>query len=218
MKRVLYLTLLLVLSSCDQSQDKSAPEISPPEINTPEITQPKINPPEITPPEINTPKINPPEITAPDITAPEITAPEITAPEITAPEIKVRQNDNKTIYNLPSDILFDFDKSDIRPSAEEALTQISASIAQRGAPNAQIKISGHTDAVGNDDYNLALSDRRAEAVAQWLVENVNIDASRLTTQGVGEAQPIAANTQPDGSDNPAGRQQNRRVEIIVPRN
>jgi outer membrane protein OmpA-like peptidoglycan-associated protein len=62
---------------------------------------------------------------------------------------------------------------------------------------------------------MKLSDNRAAAVKSWLVENAGVSASRITTRGWGETKPIASNTKPDGSDNPAGRQKNRRVEITI---
>ena len=66
-----------------------------------------------------------------------------------------------------------------------------------------------------DTYNLRLSARRAESVKAWLVQQGGIDGKRMTTKGWGEAKPVAPNTHPDGSDNPEGRQRNRRVELTV---
>jgi outer membrane protein OmpA-like peptidoglycan-associated protein len=129
-------------------------------------------------------------------------------------DVKIQQNQNSTIYTLPADILFDFDKADLQADAEVALQQISSSIAQRFA-NAPIQINGHTDSVGNNAYNRELSKRRAESVRQWLITKTNIQPDQMTIQGRGKSQPVAPNTKPDGSDNPQGRQQNRRVEIIV---
>ncbi|WP_319423662.1 OmpA family protein [Pleurocapsa sp. FMAR1] len=107
-----------------------------------------------------------------------------------------------------------FDKASLRPDAEVALQQISNSIAQRSA-NGLIEIDGHTDSVGNDAYNLKLSKRRAESVQQWLIVNKSIKPEQMTAEGLGETQPVAPNTNSDGSDNPQGRQKNRRVEIVV---
>jgi len=76
-----------------------------------------------------------------------------------------------------------------------------------------IKVEGHTDAKGSDDYNLDLSKRRAESVKQWF-ESSGIDSSLVTTQGYGETKPVAENTK-SGKDNPEGRALNRRVEIVV---
>jgi outer membrane protein OmpA-like peptidoglycan-associated protein len=125
----------------------------------------------------------------------------------------VQQGSGLTVFTLESDILFDFDQSTIRPDAETALQQVSRAIARRYPDNA-MQIRGHTDSVGRDDYNQALSERRATAVQAWLEQQGEI-TDRVTIRGYGESQPIAPNTQPDGSDNPQGRQLNRRVEIII---
>jgi outer membrane protein OmpA-like peptidoglycan-associated protein len=82
-------------------------------------------------------------------------------------------------------------------------------------PGGKVLIEGHTDSKGSPDLNLELSKRRAEAVKDWLVKKKRIPKSIITTRGFGETKPVAPNTNPDGSDNPQGRQQNRRVEITV---
>ncbi len=81
---------------------------------------------------------------------------------------------------------------------------------------AQVLVLGFTDDKGGDDYNQALSERRAEAVKSYLVSNFGIDGGRVRTEGRGERDPVAPNRKPDGSDNPEGRQQNRRVEVVFP--
>ncbi len=77
-----------------------------------------------------------------------------------------------------------------------------------------VAIHGHTDAKGANDYNQSLSVRRAEAVHLWLVEKGGAQAN-YEIMGHGETQPVAPNTNPDGTDNPDGRAQNRRVEISI---
>ena len=175
---------------------------------------PSAKAPSVNPPTINVPEITPPTVDVPEIDVPTVDVPRIALPEITVPEVIVRQNDELTIYTLPADILFDFDQSNIRPDAEMALQQISASIAER-FPNVPLQIRGHTDAKGGEDYNLALSQRRSASVKQWLITNAGISPNRMSTQGYGESQPVAPNTQADGTDNPSGRQLNRRVEIVA---
>ena len=135
-------------------------------------------------------------------------------PEVTSSEVLIQQNEDMTVFTLSADVLFDFDKSNIRPDAESALQQLSAAIAER-FPNDPLQIHGHTDAKGEDAYNVDLSERRAASVQQWLSTHANINRDRMTTHGHGEHQPVAPNTHTDGSDNPAGRQLNRRVEIVV---
>jgi outer membrane protein OmpA-like peptidoglycan-associated protein len=131
-----------------------------------------------------------------------------------APKAQVLQGAGTTTYVLRADLLFDFNKADIRPDAAVTLRQVAASIARR-FPGARLEIDGHTDSVGGDAYNLDLSLRRARAVAGWLGRNGHLDAGRMTTRGYGESKPVAPNTRRDGSDNPTGRQLNRRVAIGV---
>lgn len=122
----------------------------------------------------------------------------------TATEIKIE---------LSGDVLFDFDKADIRAEAEPVLNRVADVL--MGHPDAAVTIAGHTDAKGSDSYNLKLSQRRAASVKTWLVENGGVDGDNLRTRGFGESRPVVPNAHPDGSDDPEGRQKNRRVEISV---
>jgi len=108
---------------------------------------------------------------------------------------------------LPADVLFDFDKADVRPDAAQALGRLATVI--RGYPTGRVAIEGHTDAKGNDAYNQKLSERRAESVKSWLVEREKIAADRITTRGAGKSRPVADNS------TEAGRQKNRRVEVVI---
>jgi outer membrane protein OmpA-like peptidoglycan-associated protein len=108
---------------------------------------------------------------------------------------------------LPADVLFDFDKADVRPDAAQALGHLATVI--RGYPKGRVDIEGHTDAKGNAAYNQKLSERRAESVKRWLVEREGIAADRLTTRGAGASRPVADNS------TDAGRQKNRRVEVVI---
>ncbi len=108
---------------------------------------------------------------------------------------------------------FDFDKSTLRPDAVAILNE-AIEILKR-YPDLKVEVAGHTDSIGTDAYNQGLSERRARAVYDYLTSN-GIDASRLVgPNGYGESRPIAPNTNPDGSDNPEGRAQNRRTELNV---
>ncbi|MGV8940922.1 MAG: OmpA family protein [Lysobacter sp.] len=108
---------------------------------------------------------------------------------------------------------FDFDKSTLRPDAVAILSE-ATQILQR-YPELKVEVAGHTDSKGTDAYNQSLSERRATAVYNYLTSN-GVDASRMTgPNGYGESRPIAPNTNPDGSDNPEGRAQNRRTELNV---
>jgi outer membrane protein OmpA-like peptidoglycan-associated protein len=119
--------------------------------------------------------------------------------------------DESDVIRLPGDLLFGFDRADIRPAAETALRKAATLIQQR-QPRA-LSVEGHTDAIGEAGYNVVLSNRRAHAVARWLASRKVAKSSAIHTKGWGKMRPVAPNTRPDGSDDPAGRQKNRRVEI-----
>jgi outer membrane protein OmpA-like peptidoglycan-associated protein len=128
-------------------------------------------------------------------------------------DIEVKETETEIKIELSGDILFDFDKWNIRPAAEPVLQKVADVIKQY--PSATVLIEGYTDSKGSDSYNLRLSDRRAVSVKDWLLKKGGVKPRRMTTRGWGEANPVAPNTNPDGSDNPEGRQKNRRVEITV---
>jgi outer membrane protein OmpA-like peptidoglycan-associated protein len=128
-------------------------------------------------------------------------------------DLEVKETDTEIRIELSGDILFDFDKWDIRPAAEPVLTQVAGVINKY--PNAAVLIEGYTDSKGKDSYNLKLSDRRAASVKDWLMKKGGVGNKNITTKGLGEADPVTPNENPDGSDNPEGRQKNRRVEITV---
>lgn len=114
---------------------------------------------------------------------------------------------------LASDILFDFDSAAIRPDAAAELRKVAHVIRQKAA--GEVRIVGHTDSKGTESYNLKLSQDRAFAVTRWLAENEGIPMSLMAARGMGESEPIAHDTRPDGSDYPEGRAQNRRVTIHI---
>jgi len=126
--------------------------------------------------------------------------------------LQVRETETETRIELPADILFDFDKADIRPTAAPALKQ-AAEIIRKGA-RGTVTIEGHTDAKGSAGYNQKLSERRSASVRQWLVEREDLGRVRFQTKGFGAARPVAPNAKPNGADDPEGRQKNRRVEIV----
>ena len=113
--------------------------------------------------------------------------------------------------NLSSDVLFDFDKAELKPEADSELQTAADIIRQKG--KGLIMISGYTDSKGTDAYNKRLSLARAQAVKNWF-EAQGLHQN-YQTEGLGAANPVAPNTNDDGSDNPEGRAKNRRVEIIV---
>lgn len=122
-------------------------------------------------------------------------------------DLGATETDLEVRVELPADVLFDFDKADIRSDAASALGQLATLI--RAYPSGSATLEGHTDSKGNDEYNQRLSERRAESVKRWLVEREGIEAGRLTPKGWGETKPVA------GNDDEAGRQKNRRVEVVI---
>ena len=116
-------------------------------------------------------------------------------------------------YELPADVLFRFDSANLLPQASTALEERLSAI-RRAYQYPLIRVEGHTDSIGSDAANDALSLRRAEAVRQWLIGN-GIPAAAITVAGYGKRQPIASNTRPDGSDDPEGRARNRRVVLVA---
>lgn len=115
------------------------------------------------------------------------------------------------VIDLPADVLFDFDKAELRPDAQASLAK-AAELLQSYA-NAPIAVRGHTDAKGSDAYNDALSLRRAQAVAERLRGAAG--GRPIAAEGLGKRRPVAPNQHADGSDDPEGRQRNRRVEIVI---
>ena len=113
---------------------------------------------------------------------------------------------NSLLITLDSGVLFDVDKYDLRPEAQETLNQLAKLLTEAGIT--AFEIDGHTDSNADDDYNQTLSENRANAVKEYLkAQGVTAE---ITTQGYGESRPVATN------ETAEGRQQNRRVEIIIP--
>jgi outer membrane protein OmpA-like peptidoglycan-associated protein len=115
-------------------------------------------------------------------------------------------------FLVGADALFEFDKAALTPDAEETLTALVPLLAKAGKH--PVSVEGHTDAKGADAYNQTLSEKRARAVKDWLVAHNAVPAA-TSIKGWGKQRPVASNTRPDGSDDPAGRQKNRRVEVVL---
>lgn len=128
-------------------------------------------------------------------------------------ELVVKETDTETRVDLAADVLFDFDKAELLPRAQETL-QKAADFVKAKNHGAAVRIEGHTDGKGSESYNRRLSLRRADAVKNWFLAH-GLNAMKFSTDGLGAAKPVAPNTKPDGSDDPAGRQKNRRVEIVI---
>ena len=115
----------------------------------------------------------------------------------------------RTVIRLPGDVLFAFGSAELTPAAREAIAAVDDEI---GGGTGTVTIEGHTDAIGSDADNQALSERRAAAV-RGALEAALGSGYQYTSVGFGETRPVAPNTKPDGSDDPDGRALNRRVEI-----
>lgn len=119
--------------------------------------------------------------------------------------LQTRDTARGLIVNM-SDVLFDTASYTLKPGAREKLAKISGIVLAH--PGLNLKIEGYTDSVGSDEYNQQLSENRASAVREFLIEQ-GVAGSGVTAQGFGKTQPVASN------DTPEGRQKNRRVELVV---
>lgn len=124
----------------------------------------------------------------------------------TVPGATVTREGEGIIVKFDSGILFDVDKTDIKPVAQTNLKNLASSLEKN--PETNVTIIGHTDNTGSSAHNADLSVHRASAVKTYLTDN-GINGSRLNINGRGETEPIADN------NTPAGRAQNRRVEIVI---
>lgn len=119
-------------------------------------------------------------------------------------ELKAKKTDRGMVLTL-GDVLFDTGQATLKPGAYPTIDRLASVLKE--APDRKVVIEGHTDSVGSEDFNQGLSERRAAAVQTALLER-GVNAEQITALGKGETFPVASN------DNAAGRQQNRRVEMI----
>ncbi len=120
-------------------------------------------------------------------------------------ELKQKQTERGTVFTM-SDALFATGQADLRPGAQANLDRLAAQLNQH--PDRRVVVEGHTDSTGSESLNAALSQRRAEAVRNYLV-SAGVSSNRVTAIGKGQGFPVASN------DTAEGRQQNRRVEVIL---
>jgi outer membrane protein OmpA-like peptidoglycan-associated protein len=118
----------------------------------------------------------------------------------------VKQEPRGMVITLSGSVLFQSDKSELLGSAQTKLNQVAEALKEEGGR--EITVFGHTDVQGNDDYNVKLSQRRAESVRQYLISR-GVDQAHIKAEGKGKADPIADNASPEGRAN------NRRVEIVL---
>lgn len=132
--------------------------------------------------------------------------------ELKRRKLDARETERGVVVNLP-DVLFEFNSARLTAEARDKVSHIATVLHER-AKDRRVSVEGHADSIGSEAYNLALSEHRAKSVAQELRYD-GVREARLTTQGYGEKYPVAPNTNADGSDNPAGRAKNRRVEVVI---
>jgi OmpA-OmpF porin, OOP family len=120
-------------------------------------------------------------------------------------ELQAKKTDRGMVITL-GDVLFDFNRAELHSGSQQNLYRLVTFL--RENPDREVVIEGHTDSVGSESYNLDLSQRRAESVRAFLAQN-GIDAARMASMGFGESRPVASN------ESNAGRQQNRRVEVVI---
>jgi outer membrane protein OmpA-like peptidoglycan-associated protein len=119
--------------------------------------------------------------------------------------LQTRDTARGLVVSMP-DVLFDFNKYTLKPEARERLARISGIVL--AYPDLKLQVEGYTDSIGSDEYNQTLSDKRAEAVRDYIVTS-GVSMNSVVARGMGKADPVADNS------TPAGRQLNRRVEMIV---
>ncbi len=122
-------------------------------------------------------------------------------------QLRLEETAQSVTIRLEGDVLFDTGKAQLRPEAQSALERVAVVLAQ--FPGAKVEIAGHTDSKGGPAMNLDLSEKRAVAVSEFLKKRAELAGINFTAHGLGETKPIASN------DTDEGRQQNRRVEIVV---
>ena len=140
------------------------------------------------------------------------TAPDAAETNATLPVLCLDKIPDVGVAEVIDNIYFAFDKATVLEESYAAMDKLAKMLSDN--PNLYVEISGHTDAKGDDNYNQRLSDARAKNVVKYLVGK-GIPEERLTAVGYGESTPVAPNKNDDGTDNPQGREKNRRTEYKV---
>jgi len=124
------------------------------------------------------------------------------------PGVEAQREGDKIVANMPGSILFSTNSSNLTAAAQTTVGSVAGVVNDPSTPGALIELVGFTDSTGSDTYNLALSQKRARSVMQQLISS-GVSAGSIRSNGLGEAQPIASNSTPQG------REQNRRVEMKI---
>ena len=144
---------------------------------------------------------------APVVTTTTTAAPHAAEVQKILTDLNAKPSAEGLVVPLPEQVLFDFDRADVRPDATATLDKVAQVVGFY--TGAQVEIGGHTDDVGTDQYNQGLSERRANAVRDHLVTVNGIAADRFVVKAYGASKPVAPN------DSPENRQRNRRVEVVI---
>jgi outer membrane protein OmpA-like peptidoglycan-associated protein len=139
---------------------------------------------------------------------------DLLAKELEAHGLLSRKDERGLVLYLP-DVLFEFDRAELTESARAKIHAVSE-IVVRLAPERTLSVEGHTDSVGTEEYNLDLSLRRAQSVMDEL-RTGGVLQEKIRSVGHGERYPVAPNQSTEGRDDPQGRAQNRRVEVVIER-
>ncbi len=126
---------------------------------------------------------------------------------------ETRQDERGVVIMVP-DVFFEFGEHELSDAAREKLELVANVLNNTKSDTRKILVEGHTDSRGTEEFNMQLSRKRAERVTSELTFS-NVRPDRIVTEWVGESNPIAPNENEDGSDNPEGRELNRRVEVVV---
>lgn len=126
-------------------------------------------------------------------------------------ELRAVDSARGTTIDVPADTVFDFNQAGVRIEAAPTLEKLADLLRKMNKP---VLLTGHTDNKGNAGYDKTLSQYRATALKTALIQR-GIRGASIKTAGAGQQRPKAANTNPDGSDNPAGREANRRIEVLI---
>lgn len=216
-KPIAFTTLEVVnpsVTNTTKIEGKNPPVTTKIEGENPPVTTKVDNPPVTTKIEVDNPPVtkvdNPPILTQQEEKKQKT---QIVIIEKTLKELKAEKTIEGIKINLPDNILFEFDKYNIRAQAKPSLAKINQVLTHY--KDAKVFINGHTDSKGDDDYNQQLSEKRAAAVKYYFINVFKVAEPSIQTKGFGKSKPIAANNNPDGSDNHTGREKNRRVEFII---
>lgn len=130
-----------------------------------------------------------------------------------APVDELQASGGVMTLNLQGDVTFELGSSNLKPAAAASMEKVAESV--RRYSTAKVTVRGYTDSLGSEKANLLLSRQRAESVRNWMAKSGHIPEAQIAVEGMGSKDPVAPNTNPDGSDNVAGREQNRRVTVTL---